>query len=237
MEIMTDVIHKIFLKEFDEEVHNSLVKFSKGTFDNKYLIEAKKQKDKWSIKTSAEYTNYLVSACLQRVSGEIDVTGVIVATFNIQDKVQFPIERIKQFMGVKQAVVNTKTTPDKIISLMNEFPKAFYALSFSDAKFQLKIKAKAPKSAKPAASSEKEVSANFCSLKTSDAEIIKDILFDVPNFNEARAKHTILINDIILPKGVEDPAELRKKAKRKGIVKRELVVDGNKSVREAEFEA
>ncbi|MBI2631928.1 hypothetical protein HYW75_02915 [Candidatus Pacearchaeota archaeon] len=234
---MKDVIHKIFLKEFDEDVHSSLVKFSRGDFANRYLIEAKKQKERWLIKTSAEYGNYLVRTCLEKSSNEVEVTGVIVATFNIQDKAQFPIERIKQFMGVKQAVVNTKVSPDKIISLMNEFPKAFYALSFKTDNYELKVKSKAPKSAKPPTKGDKEVSADFCTLKTSDGSIIKDMLFEISNFKEANVKHIIQINEIILPEGIEDPAELREKAKRRGVVIRTLKIDGKEIKSETEFEA
>lgn len=234
---MKDVIHKIFSKEIDDSVHNALIKFSRGDFENRYLIEAKKQKEKWSIKTSAEYVNYIVRACLGKVFGELDISGVIVATFNVQEKAQFPIERIKQFMGVKQAVVNTKISPDKIISLMDQFPRAFYALSFVTEKIELKIKAKAPKSAKPPTKGDKEVSVDFLVLKTSDDSIIKDILFDLSVFKEVSGKHTIQINEIILPEGIEDPAELREKAKRKGKVIRILNVDGKEIKSEADFEA
>ncbi|MEK6933274.1 MAG: hypothetical protein AABW75_00170 [Nanoarchaeota archaeon] len=234
---MKDVIHKIFLKDFDDVVHSVLVKFSRGTFGNKYILSAKKQKNLWVIKTSAEYVNYIVRACLEKITQEIEVNGVIVATFNIQTKTQFPIERIKQFMGIKQSIINTRVSPDKIISLMNEFPRAFYALSFITDNYELKVKPKAPKSAKPSTKGDKEVSADFCTLKTSDDSIVKDMLFDISDFKEASGRHTIQINDIILPKGIEDPAELREKSKRKGIVKRELIIDGKEVKKEADFEA
>src|SRR3989344_6948269 len=74
---MKNVIAKIFSGETDEEVHSDFVKFSRGVFENRYLLEGKKQKDKWSLKTSAEFVNYLVRRCLEKISGKVRVTGAI----------------------------------------------------------------------------------------------------------------------------------------------------------------
>ena len=60
---MSSVLKKIFSEQSDEEVHNEFIKFGKGVFENRYLLEAKKQKDKWAIKTSAEFSNFLVRSC------------------------------------------------------------------------------------------------------------------------------------------------------------------------------
>ncbi|MEK6825622.1 MAG: hypothetical protein AABY00_02440, partial [Nanoarchaeota archaeon] len=234
---MESVIKKIFSEKSDEAVHGEFIKFSKGVFGNKYLLDAKKQKLGWTIKTSAEYVNTLVRNCLEKMSGEIGVTGVIVATFHVGEKAQFPIERVKQFMGIKQAVVNTTTTPRKILSLMDEYPRAFFALSFSTPLVSIKTKAKAPKSSKPASSGEKEVSADFCTLKTSDPSIVKDLFFDCPDFTEISIKHILNIKEITLPKGVSDPVQIREQAKRKGTITRIIKVDGKEIRKEIEFEA
>lgn len=234
---MNSAIYQIFKGEKDDSIHGEFVKFSKGTFSDKYLIECKKQKNIWSIKTSAEFANFFVRYCLEKINGEVEVSGVIVATFDVQDKAEFEIEKTKQFMGVKQAVVNTKTNPEKILNLMNAYPRAFFALSFNAGAYQLKIKPKAPKSAKPSASGEKEATADFCSLKTSDSEIIRDLFFDNADFKEAKIKHNIIINEIILPKDAKDPAEMREKAIRKGKIERIAIYDGKEMKKESNFEA
>lgn len=234
---MESVIKKIFSGNSDENVHGEFIKYSKGIFENKYLLDAKRGKSGWTIKTSAEYVNTIVRNCLEKSSGEIQVSGVIVATFNVSEKAQFQIERVKQFMGVKQAIVNTKTTPDKILALMNAFPRAFFALTFNVGDTQIKTKAKAPKSAKPAGGGEKEVSADFCTIKTSQKEIVNDLFFDCSDFTEASIRHTLNIKEIILPKGVSDPVQIREQAKRKGIITRLMKVDGKETKKEVEFEA
>lgn len=237
---MESIIKKIFSgKGHDEEVHSAFVKFSKGIFSDRYLIEAKKQKDKWSIKTSNEFANFFVRKCLEQIHGEIDITGAIISTFDIRQgmggHVFNPEEEVKQFMGIKQLKVNGRIDAKKVLLVMDKYPKAFCALSFKTADCELKIKAKAPKSAKPSSKGDGKPKADFCSLKTSNREIAHDLFFDCPEFKEIIIKHDIIINDIELPKGETDPVKLRENAKRKGIVKRIVLADGRETIKEAEF--
>ncbi len=232
---MESVLKKIFDGKTDEHVHSEFIKFSKGTFKGKYSLEGKKQKNGWSIKTGAEFVNYIVRASLQKAEGEVEVSGVIVATFDVSKKAEFPIERIKKFMGIQQAVVNTKTSPEKIIKLMDEFPRAFFALSFATPQTQLKVKAKAPKSAKPAATGEKPKSPDFCSLKTTDTSIISDLFFGCENFEKITIQHEIVILEVIIPKGVSDPIQLREQSQRKGKIVRNVNIDEKEVRSEAEF--
>lgn len=237
---MESVLKKIFMGKSDNFVHSEFIKFSKGKFENRYLLEGKKQKDKWSIKTSAEFANFLVRACLEKTNGEIDVEGVIVSTIDLRKEKGHlfnPEEKIKQFMGVKQLIVNGKIDRQKILDAMEKYPKAFFALTFSTPSFALKIKAKAPKSGKPGSKGEDGPKCDFCSLKTADKAIIEDLFFDFPNFDEIKIKHTLEINHIILPSGITDPVQLREMAKRKGKIIREIEIDGRKEIREKEFEA
>ena len=231
------VIKKIFSGVRDDEVHADFTKYSKGSFTNKYLVNAKRVKDKWNIKTSAEFVNYIVRECLKEVKGEFEVKGVIVATFDVSKEAGFPVERIKQFMGIKQAVISTKTTPDKIITLMDKYPKAFFALTFSTPNSELKVKAKAPKSAKPAATGDKEPVAEFLSVKTTNKGIADDLLFGIGDFKEVAIKHILNITDIVIPKNEKDPLKMRENAVRKGKILRMMIVDEKSSQKEIDFEA
>ncbi|MDP3881279.1 MAG: hypothetical protein Q8Q31_00160 [Nanoarchaeota archaeon] len=234
---MENSLKKIFQGKIDDIVHGEFIKFSKGSFRNRYMLEAKKQKSGWAIKTSAEFANYLVRACLEKTSGDVEITGVIVATFDVSKKADFPIERIKKFMGIQQAVINSKISPSKIIKLMDEYPRAFFALTFSTPDYQLKIKAKAPKSAKPAGAGEKGPKVDFCSLKTAEESIVKDLFFDCPEFNDISINHEIVIDEVIIPKGVSDPVQLREQSKRKGKIIRVVRISDKEMKSEAAFEA
>lgn len=233
---MENFLKKISEGKCDESVHLEFTKFGKGTFENKYLIDAKKQKSKWSVKTSAEFANFLVRKCLESAGGKISVKGVIVSTLDLKDDIKFPIDKIKQYMGIKQLIIKDEINKNELIDLMNKFPKAFYALSFSTPICDLKIKAKAPKGAKPSSKGEKEVKADFCSLKTTDKSIIEDLLFDCKDFDKVSINHTLKIDEIILPEGEEDPKKIREKAIRKGRIIRKIEVDGKETEKELPFE-
>lgn len=233
---MESVLKRIFSGKSDEEVHGEFIKFSRGVFDNRYLIEAKKQKDKWNIKTGYEFANFLVRKCLEKINGEIDISGIIVFTGSLEDS-KVPIERVKQFMGIKQYIINAKVNASDVLNLMNKYPKAFFALSLKFGDGELKIKAKAPKSAKPSNKEDKEVKADFCSLKTNDQGIIDDLFFDFHDFNEIKIKHSLNIQEVIIPKGIDDPVKMREMSKRKGKIIREINVDGRVEKKEVEFEA
>ena len=233
---MESVLKKIFSGKIDEEIHSEFIRFSRGVFNNRYLIEAKKQKDRLSIKTGHEFANFLIRKCLEKVKGDIELKGVIVYTGSLGES-KLQIERVKQFIGVKQYVINTKTNASDVLDVMNKNPRAFYALSFSFPDGKLKIKAKAPKSAKPSNKGEADVKANFCYLKTADKNIVEDLFFDFPNFTEIKIKHTLKIEEVIVPKDIEDPVKMREMSKRKGKILREINIDGKLEKKEIEFEA
>jgi hypothetical protein len=235
-------IKKIFNKEFDEAIHSEFLKFGKGEFKDKYIIHAKRQKEGWLVKTSSEFANYFVDRLLKNVSGNLYVTGTIVSTFDIREPLGGFVfnenEEVKQFMGIKQLKVDSEISRTRLIEVLNKFPRAFFALSFSTIDGELKIKAKAPKSAKPSTSGEKEAKADFCSLKTSNPEIIKELFFDCQSFNEIAVNHTIIISEIVYPENVANlkPEEIRTLSRRKGKIVRTISVDGKEEIREADFE-
>lgn len=231
------VMKKIFEGNIDEEVHSAFLKFGRGEYKNKYMIEGKKQAKKWSIKTSAEYANLLVKMCLSEISSPIKIKGVIVSTSDLRDEIPFELKKISNFQGVRKHEMDTEIEPPQILELMDKYPRAFFALTFSGEDLILKIKPKAPTSGKPGKEKEDGPSVDFCSLKTSNKEIVDKIFFGVGEFTEAKINHTISINDIIYPSNMEElkPAEVREQAKRKGIIKREVKADGIIKTSEASF--
>jgi len=231
-------IKKIFDKKEDEGVHLQFQKFSKGEFRNKAIIEVKKTGKGFSIKTSAEFANELVRDVAEILGdAETSVTGAIVSTQDLTGKVKFKDK--KQFQGVKRYMIDNTMSGREIINMLEEFPKNFFALSFSVGDNQLKIKAKAPKSAKPG-KGEEEVKADFCSLKTSDEKIARNFVFEKPDFKEAKINHTFFIDSIEIPdelKKSDDFALVREKSRRKGRIIRKAVIDGKEMKSELNFEA
>ncbi|MAG39916.1 hypothetical protein CMI41_03040 [Candidatus Pacearchaeota archaeon] len=233
------VMKKIFEGISDEEIHNDFMKFSRGEFKNKYLVEAKKQASKTAIKTSAEFTNSIEKVCLKNLKGPTQLRGVIVSTMDLSEELGLPIIKKSNFQGVRKLQIDTEVEPQKILDLMEKYPKVFFALSFKTDEIELKVKPKAPKSGKPGKNNEEGPKVDFCTLKTNNSEIINEILFDVSDFKELKINHTINITDIVYPDNMEElsPKEVRKQAKRKGVVVRNAVVDGANKVSEKEFVA
>jgi hypothetical protein len=231
-------IKKIHNKKEDELVHLQFQKFSKGEFRNKAIVEVKKTGKGYAIKTSAEFANELVRIMAEKLGdAETKVTGAIVSTTDLTGKIEFKDK--KQFQGVKRYLIDNTMKGKEILNMLDEFPKNFFALSFSVGDEQLKIKAKAPKSAKPG-KGDAEVKADFCVLKTPDENIAKSFVLEKENFKEAKFNHTFFIDSIEIPeelKNSEDFALVREKSKRKGRIIRTGSIDGEEVKSEMVFEA
>ena len=230
---MESFIKKIFENKIDDKVHQQFQKFSRGTFKDRALLKITKSSNGFSLSTSSEYANELVHAVAEKLGNEkTKVTGVIVSTQSLAGKLNYT--DIKQFMGIKQYVIDSSMSGIEITKLIDSLPDAFFALSFSFSNTLLKIKPKAPKSAKPK-TSEAPAKPNFCSLKTQDINLINNFIIETGNWKKIEANHTFVINDIELPQNTTDPSELRKQAKRKGKLIRKSVIDGKEVINEKDF--
>jgi len=233
------IIKNIFNEVIDNEVHVAFLKFGRGNYKNKYLIEGKRQAKNWAVKTGAEYVNFLVKKCLESVGSSVKATGVIVSTLDLRDEIGFNLKKVSNFQGVRKHVVDCEVEGEEIFRLMDKYPKAFFALSFKGDGFVLKIKPKAPASGKPGKEKGAGPVADFCTLKTSDQKILNELFFDISKFEKVRISHEIDITDIVYPANMESlkPAEIRELAKRKGILRRIVDVDGDTRKSSVEFVA
>lgn len=231
-------IKKISDGNFDELVHLQFQKFSKGEFRDKAVIEAKNSKGKFTIKTSPEFANELVKAMAEKLgSKKTNVSGAIVSTSDLRDEIKF--KEVKQFQGVKRYLIDTEMSGDEVNSLLDRFPKNFFALTLNVGEDSLKIKPKAPKSGKPGKGDEAP-KADFCVLKTSDAKLGESFVFEKPNFKEAKINHYFFIDKIEIPSELKDSKDfalVREKSKRVGRILRKSEIDGVKSEKELAFSA
>jgi len=230
-------ITKIFQGKSDFLVHQQFQKFGRGEFKDKALISARRVKDSVTILTTADFANELVYFCAKKLGkNKTRVTGAIVSTSDLKNSLD--IKEIKQFQGVKRYIIDKEMSGDEILSLIEKFPKAFFALSFSVAgnSISLKIKPKAPKSGKPGNKGGKKSKPNFCRITTKDRDFIEDFVFEKSNFKKAEISHKFVISEIIMPEGETDYARIRELAKRKGKIIREALIDGEKIRKEIGFE-
>ena len=227
-------IKKVFDKEIDESVHLQFQKFSRGEFRDRALIKVKRIKNNYIISTTAEFANGLVRSVAEKLGEEkTGVTGAVISTLDLDNELDFKDK--KQFMGIKQYVIDSHMSGHEIVGLVNKLPKVFFALSFSGKGDILKIKAKAPKSAKPK-TKEEAPKPDFCKLTTNDERIARDFVFEKSEFRDAEISHDFIIKELIIPKDEKDFAIAREKAKRRGVIVRRATIDGVKSATEKEFE-
>lgn len=231
-------IKKIFDKEVDYSVHLQFQKFSKGEFRDRAIISARQSSGKFSITTSAEFANELVRKVAEKLGDKkTKITGAIISTSDLTGELEF--KEKKQFQGVKRYIIDNEMSGKEIINLIDKFPKNFFALSFEIDETKLKIKPKAPKSAK-AKNKEETPKPDFCRLKTKDKDLGESFVFEKPDFKQAEIVHSYLINEIIIPnelKNEKDFAKLRGLALRKGVIIRKAKIDGKEIRTELEFEA
>ncbi|MDP2628534.1 MAG: hypothetical protein Q8P15_01405 [Nanoarchaeota archaeon] len=229
-------IKKIFEGKIGEDVHLQFQKFSKGEFRDKALVKARRTGGKYTITTTPEFANEMVRNVAEKLGErKTNVTGAIVSTSDLTGKIDF--KEKKQFQEVKRYLIDKEMSGREIINLLDEFPKTFFALSFKSEDSELKIKPKAPKSAKPGSKGDERPKPDFCKLITTDSELGKSFIFEKPDFKSADLNHTFFIDEIIAPQGEKDFAKIREVAKRKGRILREGEIDGEKIREEKGFSA
>ena len=229
-------INKLCSGRSDHFTHLQFEKYSRGLFADKAIAIGKNSKGNYSFVTTSEYSGEFVRACAEELGGaKTKVDGVIISTKALPENIKHG--GISQFMGVKKYAISGEYSGHEIISMCDSVPRAFVALSFSTPKSELKIKPKAPKSAKPSSGSEDGPKVDFCKLKTTNPEFARALFFDVTEFKTAQARHDLDIKDIEVPKDEKDPIKMRERAIRKGIIVRKLTVDGNESKKEYNFSA
>jgi hypothetical protein len=234
-------IDKIFNGEVDDLIHLQFAKFSRGEFKNKAMVKCKAlAKGFFRISTTAEYGNELVKYLAFKLGeNKSKVSGIIVSTRDLTGELDF--QNKKQFMGVKQYIIDREMTGDEIIGLCDKYPNAFFGLSFKVGNTELKIKPKAPKSGKPSTKGDQSVKIDFCKLKTDDKKLVDSLSFGVNEFKEVEIDHTFVIDEIIVSDELKaeaagDYAKIKEMALRRGKVVRKIVVDGVEKVVEKGFE-
>lgn len=220
-------IKKIFEDKLDDSVHEQFVRFSKGTFEKRAVINVKKGKDSIKVTTSFELANDLV-AFICRLAKFFRVQGIIL------NKEQIEGLEAKKKAGLYSYNIAKELSSEEL----NEFASTAYTTlldcSSPEGKIDLKIKKKLPKPGKNKA----KVNDKFCQL-TLDlsywADVKSEFLWDMPDeIKKAHIEHSYIIEDIVIPAETEskDFEQIRKEAKRKGKLIRKAEIDGKEIVSE-----
>jgi len=215
-----------FIKEIfngdSEKSHNQFVRFGKGKFENRAVLNLQKT-SKIKLKGSFEWANDFVEVASELTN--IKFSGIILS----KEKLGLDNEKMKS--GIFQYEVldidseKIKEIRDKIYTML---------LDGEGEGIILKMKKKLPKPGK----SEGKIDNKFCQLEA-DLKYwpeIKDA-FMLPECKKCKISHTYIIEEIVAPKDEKDFEKIRILAKRRGKIIRNLEIDKKESKEEKEFSA
>ncbi|MGB9707779.1 MAG: hypothetical protein ACPLXC_00395 [Candidatus Pacearchaeota archaeon] len=222
-------IKKLFENKIDETVHKQFVRFGKGTYGLRAIMNVTRQTDKIKISSTFELANDFVEF-IATLAPRFSVSGIVLSK-----------DKMEGFEFRKKAGILACEIQKEMSNIeLKELAAKSYAtlLDCNMPGVSLKIKKTLPK---PSKSGEGKVNDKFCVLeldKKFSSQVHKEFLFDLPQeFKKARIEHTYIIKDIIMPQGEKDFEKIRILAKRKGTIVRKIIVDSKEIVKEKEFVA
>ncbi len=222
-------IKKIFENKQDNSVHKQFVRFGKGTYAFRAVMNVTKQADKIKLSSTYEYANDLIEFCCN-LTNSLKVSGIILS------KTQLPFEGRKK-SGLFQYEIEQEMKSEELKKITGNS----YAilLDLNAPGIEVKMKKKLPK---PGKSGEGKINDKFC-VAIFDVKYLNalhnEFLFDIPSvFKKVRTEHTYVINDIVIPaelKKEKDFEKVRMGALRKGKLIRKIIVDGKETIKEKEM--
>ena len=221
-------IEKIFSGKPDESVHRQFVRFGKGEYRRRALLNLWKTKSV-KIKGSFEFANDF--AIFVASLGDVKFSG------NIWSKEEIPeLGKGKKKEG--KWIYEAKDLRSEDVKKVENEVYCFLLNGEGDG-IKFKTKGKLPKPGK----GEDKVDDKFCQLELDDKyyEKAKEEFFkNVPEGKKISIEHTFKIDEIVVPEGLKktnDFSRIREEAKRKGKITMKASVDGKEIVKEVDFEA
>ena len=220
-------IKKMWKKGADDSVHRQFVRFSKGIFENKAVINIGRN---GKIKVSGTYDCVTdMVAFISNLAPRVKVSGIVLSR-----------DAINGFRGSeKKGAFNYNLNEEIDSKKLSEIAKIsiYSLLDCSAGGIELKTKKTNPR---PSSRSSDKVNDKFFTMQMDIKfwpQIREEFLFDLPEGKKFRLSHRYEINAIILPKGEKDYEKIRLLARKKGKITRIAEIDGKNVSQEIEFEA
>ncbi|MFH1331950.1 MAG: hypothetical protein ABIH63_01570 [archaeon] len=219
-------IKKIFENKIDEAVHQRLVRYCKGEYE-RAIMEVKNGKS-IKVKGTFDWCNDLFGTIAENIKEEAEVEGSLIAARGFENEFEFTSYKKKK--GANTGEIEATLKPEQMREMYEKFKDNFILLNIESGSFSLKVGKKLPK---PGG----KVKEGFCKA-TLPKELLNEFVWETKDFSNAKIRHIFIINELIVPKEYEnDYAQARIMAKRKGILKRILELDGKIIEKETELTA
>lgn len=209
-----------------EYEHEKLVRYGKGNYERAYM-SLKKGKE-LKIKASFDYANDLFGTIAESIKESAEVKGKIIANYDFENEIDF-LDSFSKRGKLYTGEIDRELSAEQIRKIWEKFKLHFLLLNVKSSKFKLKVGKSLPT---PGG----KIKEDFCSA-TLPLQFSEEFAFDLGDFKEAEIKHVFVIEEIIVPEEYKDDYEkIRKEGKKKGRLKRIMIVDGAKKEREVEIE-
>jgi len=233
-------IKRLWQNKDDEKIHKQFIRFSRGEFKKRFVVNITKQPEKIKVGTSFELANDLIDFIFS-IKDKVKVSGLLLTKDSLEElkeklEKEISFSNIKTKEKIQQIEISGELTAEKE-KILSE--KSYFMLfDIQEQGIILNMKKKLPK---PGKSEERKVDDKFCTLELDSKfwpRVKEEFLFDCGEGKKFKINHEITIKDIILPKSQElkkDFEKLRILAKRKGKIRRIKEIDGKKEITEKEF--
>jgi len=218
-----------------KEAHYQFVRFSKGRFENRAVLNLWKT-GKIKLRGSFEWANDFVDLASELVK-KSKVSGIVLSKKDISEimsknNIQGNSEEKKSGLFYQNNIENQELSNEQIRELVENSYTCL--LDIEEEGIVLKTKKKLPK---PGKSGEGKVDDKFCQLEL-DLKFWDKIKesFGLPECKKCKVSHIFEIEQIVLPETEEkDFGKIREMAKRKGKIIRKMNIDGLNKEEEIEF--
>lgn len=214
--------------EGKSEAHRFFIRFGKGVFENRFIL-------KWAKKINGSFED--VPAIILFISNLTDANykGKIISKKNIDELLKecgFKIINKRK----KNELIEYEVEGDIEKGILNKiYPNVYFLLLDINAEgVKFKCKKNLPK---PSAKNIK-INDKFYTLELKKFinEFKNEFLFDIKEeVKKIEVSHTIIVDEIIFPKGVDDYEKIRVEALRKGKIKRIIKLNGKELIKEYNF--
>ena len=228
----------LILGPVDDAIHSAMTRYGRGTFEGPGADASVKGK-KLTASGSYLYVPILGQTLASISDDEIAVRGLIVTKTDITEVLEdhgLDVLDIKKRGGYKFRVEG------------NLSPPGLYELYDDLWDVGVLLKAKAPKMSLSPGSTvpkpKKFSDPTFCKLSIpatgeNRAALAESLVpgFEAGDFEDLAVRHTIRVDELVIPPDMSgaSPSAIRTAARRRGILSRELTVDGEETSSEFEF--
>lgn len=229
-------IKQIATGKTNKEAHSALIRYGPGSFVRDNLI-IKKEKNTIKLAGGLDFVNIFQRFTARYFTEDVDISGAIptareilpiLESYGIEAEAKVRRKKLGKRYEFKK-ILSPKQTQELIEELFN----CYLLLDMKSGNCSVKIKKKeTPKIAKPAPRFVTAV-LPIDALKDVIAEFLFDV--DLDGFKRAVLSHTFVIEKVILDPKL-DPERARLDAKRKGILKRKIIIDKKETEKEYKFE-